>query len=276
MYEPQKISLPKGEKLNFRLPAKGTDGAEKQSGAVNWNEIEWKIREYVSGYYGLISRFDFNVGRLLNWLDANSLAENTIVVFLADHGDMLGQNGRYCTEKLQPYRAAAQLPLLFRCSSRFPGGKRVNSLVDVSVDTMPTPLQMCGVESPDGTQGVSYQPLLEGSDVPARNHVQYQNIGSKQGFRRGIRTMDWLYVRDQDRPLLLFDQNSDREELVNLVNDPSHAEILAELDARVIRNMHETCDTWKLPNFPPKVIRYSSEIKMKMQEEVKFAAIDVP
>lgn len=108
MYEPQKISLPKGEKLNFRLPAKGTDGAEKQSGAVNWSENEWKIREYVSGYYGLISSVDFNVGRLLNWLDANSLAENTIVVFLADHGDMLGQNGRYCAEKLQPYRAAAQ------------------------------------------------------------------------------------------------------------------------------------------------------------------------
>ena len=65
-------------------------------------------------------------------------------------------------------------------------------------------------------------------------------------IRRGIRTKDWLYVRERNRPLQLFDQNADRGELVNLAYDPEHAEILAELDAQLLRNMDKTGDAWEL------------------------------
>ena len=255
MYDPACVTLPKGA-TNY-LPERRPEmtggrnpGIEQK---MNGESVEWMIRKFVSGYYSLISNLDFNVGRLLNWLDAKQLAESTIVIFFSDHGDMLGQNGSYCGRKNLPYRAAAQVPLVVRCNGRFAGGKRVKSLVDAAVDTMPTLLQSCGVEVPDDVQGISYLSLLEGGDATTRENLNYQcikfnlqnpNVISR--YERGIRTKDWLYVRNRDRPLYLFDQNADREELANLANDPAHAEKLAELDAQVSRNMDATGDAWEL------------------------------
>ena len=255
MYDPERIALPKGAANYLPQDRRAVTGGVPQkriSKAKSKIENEWLIRKFVSGYYCLISSIDFNVGRLLNWLDSKALAENTIVIFFSDHGDMLGQHGSYCGTKNLPYRAAAQVPLLARCSGRFASGQRVDSLVDVAVDTMPTLLQSCGVEAPEDTQGISYLALLEGEDKPIRNHVPYQrmkrdryNRDSNPLIQRGIRTKDWLYVRDRDGPLHLFDQNADRDEMVNLIGDPGHAENLAELDARLRRNMEATGDDWE-------------------------------
>ena len=76
----------------------------------------------------------------------------------------------------------AGAPLLVRHSGRFPSGKRLNSLVDVAVDTMPTLLQACGVDAPTETQGISYLTLLEGGDIPTRDHVLYQRLGFKRKY----------------------------------------------------------------------------------------------
>lgn len=234
----------------------------------------------------MISSVDFNVGRLLNWLDAQDLAKDTIVVFFSDHGDMLGQHGAYCGLKRQAYRAAAQVPLLVRYPAQFAAGKRVSSLVDVAVDTMPTLLETCDETIPDSVQGISYLSLLKGnSDTPTRDHVQYELMKADFGGRserhvkpeRGIRTKDWLYVRKEDRPLYLFDQNADRDEVVNLVNDPAYADIQAELDARVLRNMAETGDAWNLEmDFPSPGFMTHAEGKTYLEEVVKPAAIEVP
>ena len=258
MYDPMRLAMPKGvSNPKFKKPPGGKDGVREQPWLDAELGTETRFREFLSGYYGLISSVDFNVGRMLNWLDANSLAESTIVLFISDHGEMFGQHGGYVRSKNEAYRASAQVPLLVRYPGRFARGKRVNSLVDVAVDTMPTILDACGVEEPEGTQGISYLPLLEGGEVPTRDHVQYLRIaykpksGSGEGkpdpnSLRGIRTKDWLYVRNWNGPLLLFDQNEDRDELANLADDPALADILAELDARVRLNMEETGDAWSL------------------------------
>ena len=292
MYDPGRIKLPKGSAKFKPMKLEDVTGKSQERRAPDSeseSEIECKIREYVSGYYGLISGVDFNVGRLLNWLDANALAERTIVVFFSDHGDMLGQNDSYCATKSLPYRAAAQVPLLVRFPGRFASGKRVNSLVDVAVDTMPTLMQACGVDTPEVTQGISYLPLLVGSDTPTRDHVQYQKMGfrrncvSGKGLEltsislRGIRTRNWLFVRDMHEPLYLFDQKADRDELANLADDPAHAEILAELDARVRRNMRETGDAWELaPGRRRPGFKARDEIHAHRFNVVIPAAIEVP
>ena len=160
MYDPDRIiTLPPGTPdpdLQRRCMAeridKDYDGradhaerskADKIDGMDPDVETEWQIRKFVAEYYGMISNVDFNVGRLLNWLDGSGLAENTIVVFMSDHGDMLGQHGSYCGIKRQAYRSSAQVPLLIRWPGRFKAGKRVEALVDVAVDSMPTLLQAC-------------------------------------------------------------------------------------------------------------------------------------
>lgn len=302
MYDPDKITLPKGTpnpELQKRRAQERTaqefDGdnnfgeqskTDKIEGQDTEVESEAQIRKFVAEYYGMISSVDFNVGRLLNWLDAQDLAKDTIVVFFSDHGDMLGQHGAYCGLKRQAYRAAAQVPLLVRYPAQFAAGKRVSSLVDVAVDTMPTLLETCDETIPDSVQGISYLSLLKGnSDTPTRDHVQYELMKADFGGRserhvkpeRGIRTKDWLYVRKEDRPLYLFDQNADRDEVVNLVNDPAYADIQAELDARVLRNMAETGDAWNLEmDFPSPGFMTHAEGKTYLEEVVKPAAIEVP
>lgn len=302
MYDPDRITLPKGTpnpELQKRRTQERTaldfDGddrfgerskVDKIEGQDPEIETETQIRKFVAEYYGMISNVDYNVGRMLNWLDAQGLAENTIVVFFSDHGDMLGQHGSYCGIKRQAYRASAQVPLLIRYPGRFAAGKRVSSLVDVAVDTMPTLLETCGAEVPEGVQGTSYLSLLEGEeDTPTRDHVQFELMKAEFGGRserhvkpeRGIRTKDWLYVRKQDRPLYLFDQNADPDEVLNLVNDPAYAEIQADLDARVIANMEETGDAWDLEmDFPSPGYVSHAEGKAYLEQVVLPVAIEVP
>ena len=301
-YDPDRIALPKGtpdpelqkrrarERVLFDHDGDDRFGdrskADKIEGQDPEIETEWQIRKFVAEYYGMISNVDWSVGRLLNWLDANGLAEDTIVIFFSDHGDMLGQHGSYCGIKRQAYRSSAQVPLLVRHPRRFAKGKRVQSLVDVAVDTMPMLLEACGVAIPDGVQGTSYLSLLEGDDdEPTRDHVQFELMKADFGGRserharpeRGIRTKDWLYVRKRDRPLYLFDQNADRDEIFNLVDDPACAGIQAELDARVLKNMDETGDAWNLEmDFPPLGYLTHEEGKEYLQNVVLPAAIEVP
>ena len=112
MYDPRRIALPQCA-ANFNSRNLDLEAGESGEGGAPYDdgEIECRIRNYVSGYYSLISSVDFNVGRLLNWLDANALAESTVVIFFSDHGDMLGQNGSCCAAKCLPFRAAAQVRL---------------------------------------------------------------------------------------------------------------------------------------------------------------------
>ena len=302
MYNLNEIELPKGtpnpelqkrraaERLKLDFDGDNRFGehskADKVEGQDPDVENEWQIRKFVAEYYGMISNIDFNVGRLLNWLDAKKLSNNTIVIFFSDHGDMLGQHGSYCGIKRQAYRSSAQVPLLIRYPSRFGSGKRVSHLIDVAVDTMPTILETCGVDIPTGVQGLSYLSMLDStSDGPTRDHVQYELMKADFGGRserhvkpeRGIRTKDWLYVRKEDRPLYLFDQNADRDELFNLVGNPEYSTIQAELDARVIKNMEETADAWDLEmDFPPPGYMSHKEGKDHLLNVVKPAAIEVP
>lgn len=301
MYDPEAITLPHGvpnpdlqrKKFNERL--QNEFGGNRNFGELSkadvfegWDqeaEEEWQIRKFVAEYYGMISNIDFNVGRLLNWLDKNNLADDTIVIFFSDHGDMLGQHGSYCGIKRQAFRASAQVPLLVRYPKQFPSALRVDSLVDVAVDTMPTLLDISGVEIPEGVQGASYRSLLEGSDIPTRDHVQFELMKADFGGRgqrhvspeRGIRTKDWLYVRKNGRPLYLFDQNSDRYEVNNLIDNPKYSDTQAELDDQLMQNMQSTGDDWDLQmDFPPANFMTHAEAKEYLLNSVKPNAISVP
>ena len=79
-------------------------------------------RRFLARYYGLVAAIDHNLGRLLDWLDQKNLAENTLVIFLSDHGEMAGEHGLYA--KKTYYRSSMQVPVLIRYWHAFhPGGR---------------------------------------------------------------------------------------------------------------------------------------------------------
>ena len=247
-------------------------------------ETEAEIRQFIAEYYGMIANIDWNVGRVLNRLDALGIAENTLVVFLSDHGDMLGQHGYFCGIKCQGYRAAMQVPLNIRYPARFEAGRTTRALVDVGVDMMPTLLDLCGIEAPEGMHGQSYLPVLDGTASEARDAIMYQvmrQTGGQQGefspyAQRGIRTREWLYVRHRDRRVMLHDLRGDYHEQKNLVERAGHAALMDDFDARIAAHMAETGDDWDMAaDFPPPDFLTHAEARVYLESELLPNAIVV-
>ena len=232
----------------------------------------------------MISNVDHNLGILLNWLQSKGILDETIVVFMSDHGDMLGQHGQFCGWKRAPYRGSAQVPFFIRYPERFAGGRKVTSLIDVAVDTMPSLLEMCGLECPEGVQGISYVPVLE-DDSPTRDAVYFQLMKQSKGGRgqrhpkpeRGIRTKEWLYVRKQDKPVLLIDEKNDPLENNNLVESETHQEQMQALNAELSSWMTETADDFDLEMpWPPKNFISHKDADRLLKTDVHSRAILVP
>lgn len=247
-------------------------------------ESEAEIREYIAEYYGMISNIDWNLGRILNELDRLDIANNTMVVFLSDHGDMLGQHGSYCGIKCQPHRAAMQVPLIIRYPKRFKPG-RTKALVDVGVDMMPTLLDMCDLAAPDEMQGQSYLPVLDGENVEARDAIWYQvftqtggNPGEFAPFaQRGIRTREWLYVRHKHERVMLYNEKSDYSEQINLVNDPQYNTLMEKFDRQLEAHMQQSGDDWDMAaDFPPPDFVTHAEAKEYLENVLLPSAIHVP
>jgi arylsulfatase A-like enzyme len=219
-------------------------------------ESQERARNFLAGYYGLVANVDHNIGRILDWLDKKGLADDTLVVLLSDHGEMAGEQG--CYGKKTAYDSSMRVPLIVRYPRRFPAGHTVSSLVDVSVDTMPTLLELCELPILGAVQGTSYLSLLDGGSEPTRNEVYYEIIMEGEGPERfpvperGVRTVDWLYVRTEDSPKVLFDLRNDPLEMSNLIGDSKYSDTVRELDSLLREHMARTDDDWSIEaKFPP-------------------------
>lgn len=301
IYKPEEVNLPIGvpnaalqaevQKRRIEVDCGGDERSWHHSHAAydtkadGEPETEAEIRQFVAEYYGMIHNIDFNVGRVLNRLDALGIADNTIVVFLSDHGDMLGQHGSFCGIKVQAYRAAMHVPLIVRYPARFAAGTKTQALVDVGVDMMPTLLDLCGVDIPDEVQGESYLPVLDGTETEARDAIMYQTFlqtgGQKGEFapyaERGVRTRDWLYVRQKNRRTMLFDLQNDYHEQNNLIDDPQYTELMDGFDAQITAHMAAMGDDWDISaNFPPPDFLTHAEAKVYLEQDLMPRAITVP
>jgi arylsulfatase A-like enzyme len=219
-------------------------------------ESQKRAREFLAKYYGLVACVDHNVGRLLDWLDSRGLADDTLVILVSDHGEMAGEHGRYGKKTF--YQSSMQVPMLVRYPGAFPNGLVIDSLVDPAVDIMPTLLDICGIPIPDSVQGTSYLPLLQGSAESTREAIFYEILMEREGPEkfpipeRGMRTKEWLYVRQEDNPTHLFDLINDTLELDNIVNSPKHDHVLQRLDRMLQEHMKRTDDDWSIEAvFPP-------------------------
>ncbi|MEM1026534.1 MAG: sulfatase [Planctomycetota bacterium] len=157
-------------------------------------------------YFTLVTSIDQQVGRVLEALEQTGQAENTIVVFTSDHGEMLGSHGQM--GKGDIYDESFLVPLMIR----FPGVLKpcVEDLMIGTVDLMPTLLDLIGlaVHIPHTAQGTSFAQVLRSGDCDAVSRpasALYLN-GPR---RKGVRTDRYTYVVDLDDGINLFDQDAD-------------------------------------------------------------------
>ena len=125
------------------------------------------VREAIAATYGMIEMIDDGVGQLIDKVDALGQADDTIVVFTSDHGDMMGDHG-LMTKGFMHYRGTLQPPFVIADPTR-PAG-RTTSLAG-SIDIAPTLLEMAGLDAYDGIQGCSLLPVLNDSAATVRSHV---------------------------------------------------------------------------------------------------------
>ena len=300
LYDPADIDLPIGtlsaeEQVRIQTERVKTDCDGNMKAALRSRvayghkkpleaETELEKRTFIAEYYAMISNIDHNVGRIMGHLDKLGIADNTMVVFFADHGDMLGEHGYYCGYKPQGYRAAMQVPLLIRYPYSISAGRRTDAMIDVGIDTPVTVLELANAQAFSEADGQSYLPVLKGGD-DHRDAIHYQTFrmddGAKGEFtpvpERGIRTKDWLYVRQPDRRKLLFNEKHDPHELQNLVESDDHNVLMDQFDKDIDTHMANTGDDWQLhANFPPPDFLTHEAAKEYLETVLMPKAIEAP
>ena len=187
---------------------------------------------YLRHYYGMITVLDDQMGRLLATLDELDIANETIVCFCADHGDLIGSHGVVGLQL--PWDECARVPFAVRWPGRIPGGTRVDTFLNLP-DVMPTLLSLCGIEVPSCVQGRDLaRPLLgRGGDAAEAAFLGdvfpcHQRYGHEPW--RAVRTRQWLYARYADRPWLLYDMANDPYQLSNRCDSPGHTSVREELE----------------------------------------------
>ena len=121
--------------------------------------VRWRYQRYVKDYLRTIASIDDNLGRVLDWLDASGLADNTVVVYSSDQGFYLGDHGWY--DKRWMYEESLRAPLIVRWPGVTRPGSRDGHMVQ-NIDFAATFLDMAGLRAPEDMHGTSLVPLLEG------------------------------------------------------------------------------------------------------------------
>jgi arylsulfatase A-like enzyme len=198
-----------------------------------------KAIQALRGYYAHGAALDACVKRLLDTLEASGLADDTIVVFTADHGDMLFSQG--LEGKLYPWDESVRIPLLIRYP-RMMGrsGRRISTPMSTP-DIMPTVLGLAGIPIPNSVQGIDFSRLLLTGSQPGMPRSAFiDNPVSTFQLRqhgmdayRGVRTERHTYIRAIEGPWLLYDNIEDPFQKHNLIGAAAAVSLLPRLDAEL-------------------------------------------
>lgn len=191
------------------------------------------------GYYAHMAAVDQCVDQLLSTLDRSGIAEDTIVVFTSDHGDMMSSQG--LTRKLFPWEESIRVPFFVRYPRKLGTDGRHLTLPLNSPDIYPTLLGLADLPVPNSVEGVDYSGAMQGKGKLTSGRGALISLpvptteARKHGFAeyRGIRTERYTYVRSIHGPWLLYDNETDPYQMHNLVGKPEVKALQAKLDSEL-------------------------------------------
>ncbi len=186
----------------------------------------------LTGYFAAITAMDENIGRLIDWLEANDLRENTLIIFTADNGMSMGHHGIWGkgngTYPANMYDTAVKVPTLMSRPGHVPQGEVEHNLLS-HYDLMPTILDYLGLDvlSPEVEEslpGSSFAPLLRGQAFDDNLSVV---VLDEYGPTRMIRTRSLKYIhRYPDGPHEFYDLANDPNEVTNAIDDRAFGSII--------------------------------------------------
>ena len=195
------------------------------------------VRNARHAYYGMVSYIDDKVGRIMETMSETGLLDDTVIIFSADHGEMLGERGMWYKQCF--YEWSARVPLIVRFPNAF-RPRRVANPVSL-VDLLPTFMELATDGHPPEPvapiDGNSLIGLMSGSDDGWDDTVisEYTGEGVVAPCRM-IRRGRFKYIYTHGHPPLLYDLENDPQELTNMTGDPSLAKVEAELSQAILDN----------------------------------------
>lgn len=201
------------------------------------------------GYYAAIAALDDCFAKLMAALDASGTAEDTIVVFTSDHGDMLGSQGM--VHKHVPWDESVRVPFMLRYPHTLGTRARTLDAHLNSPDIMPTLLGLANIAVPEGLQGVDYSAAIRGdtASLPDSAFISMPAAfgdGRAHGFAeyRGVRTDRYTYIRSINGPWLLYDNVADPYQMRNLIDRPEAADIQQQCELELQRWLERLGDAF--------------------------------
>ena len=210
--------------------------AFKEANLTGKDLVRWKYQRYIKDYLRCVAAVDDNVGRLLDYLKAAGLEQNTIVVYTSDQGFFLGEHGWF--DKRWMYEESFRMPLALRWPGVVAPGTKLDQLTQ-NIDFAPTFLEAAGIKPPAEMQGNSFAPILKGQNPAWRNSLYYHyyekgvhNVAPHDGVRTDrYKLMHFYEVGEWE----LFDLKTDPQEMTSLYGKREYGDIQKELKAELTR-----------------------------------------
>jgi arylsulfatase A-like enzyme len=213
-----------------------SDFVEQWPSMSDKEKTSWKYQRYMRDYLACISSVDDNVGRALDYLEENGLADNTIVIYTSDQGFYLGEHGWF--DKRFMYSESFKTPLMVRWPKSIKPGMKSDEMVQ-NLDFAPTLLEASGIDVPQDMQGESFLSLLTGKGEWPRENVYYHyyEYPGEHAVKRhyGISSKDYKLIHfyyDVDE-WELYDLKKDAEEMNNVYEDPAYSDVLKKMKSEL-------------------------------------------
>jgi arylsulfatase A-like enzyme len=252
MYSPDEVELPLGFYQNHAKSPPHIRHMFEHRGEPNVDPTmtfavdEAQYRQAVTAQYGLITLMDEQIGRILTTLEETGLADDTIVVFTSDHGDLFGDHG-LILKHFSHYRAVTKVPLTIKAPGHRPGTS--DALVSTA-DLAPTLLDLTRTLPYRGIQGISLVPLLQGKVHSVRNAliIEEDQPFGLPGLPGPVRTRSVLTTEGRLTKYFgtdiaeLYDHETDREELNNVAGEPEFKELQDRMTLAMLEGMAALAD----------------------------------
>jgi len=254
MYDPAKVPV-------YPLPANAHEMRAAARNRQKRHVIDDPEMERVmtAKYFGNVTNVDDNVGRILDELDKLGMMDNTIILFSADHGNMLGEKAKWF--KGVQYEGSARIPLLWREPKAAASNKgRVETKVIENTDLTPTLLDAVGIPIPQGVQGRSFLKLARGKDPEWKDRC-FSHL--RAGM---LRTSQWKLIDnggDGSGDYELYDMRNDPHEERNLAAHPKHKDMVADYAGQLKRWLADKPEPIKVPGMATPAYAFISDKERK-------------
>ena len=200
-------------------------------------------------YFGLVSLLDDETGKILDALKRKGIYDEALIIFTADHGEMLGSHSLWMKNCM--YEESARVPLIIKFPNNFPTDvKEINQPVSL-IDVWPTLMDYLKIKDQDKTDGTSLMPLLNGKESkPNTVFIQYDGNAAYGSNQRCIVDGNYKLIIDTFKDeiyLELYDVVNDSEETTNLAMDPKHEMLTRKLITKIREHMLNTNDLLHFP-----------------------------